>query len=43
MVRASPFAVGAQLLALVGDQQGTGPVALVIDDVQWADRQSVQA
>src|SRR5262252_7240562 len=42
-VRSSPFAVGAQLLGLIGDQQSAGPVALVIDDVQWADRRSVQA
>jgi len=42
-VRSSPFAVGAQLLGMVGDQQGAGPVALVIDDVQWADRRSVEA
>jgi len=41
--RSSPFAVGAQLLGLVGDRQDAGPVALVIDDVQWADRASVQA
>jgi len=33
-VRSSPFAVGAQLLGVVGDRQGAGPVALVIDDVQ---------
>jgi DNA-binding CsgD family transcriptional regulator len=43
LVRSSPFAVGAQLLGIVGDEQDAGPVALVIDDVQWADRQSVQA
>ena len=43
MVRSSPFAVGAQLLGIVGDHEGTGPVALVIDDVQWADRRSVEA
>jgi DNA-binding CsgD family transcriptional regulator len=42
-VRSSPFAVGAQLLGLVGDLQGAGPVALVIDDVQWADRRSMDA
>ena len=42
-VRSSPFAVGAQLLGLVGDELGAGPVALVVDDVQWADRRSVQA
>jgi hypothetical protein len=40
---ASPFGVGAQLLGVVGDQQADGPVALVIDDVQWADRRSVEA
>jgi DNA-binding NarL/FixJ family response regulator len=40
---ASSFAVGAHLLEVVGEQQGTGPVALVIDDVQWADRRSVEA
>ena len=43
VVRSSPFAVGAQVLGMVGDQQGAGPVALVIDDVQWADRRSVEA
>ena len=43
VVRSSPFAVGAQLLGVVGDQQADGPVALVIDDVQWADRRSVEA
>jgi DNA-binding CsgD family transcriptional regulator len=39
----SPFAVGAQLLGVIGDQQRAAPVALVIDDVQWADRRSVEA
>jgi DNA-binding CsgD family transcriptional regulator len=39
----SPFAVGAQLLGLLGEVQGAGPVAVVIDDVQWADRRSVEA
>jgi len=43
VVRSSPFAVGAQLLGVIGDQQADGPVALVIDDVQWADRRSVEA
>ena len=41
--RAAPFAVGAQLLGLVGDRLGGGPVALVIDDVQWADPRSAEA
>jgi DNA-binding CsgD family transcriptional regulator len=39
---ASSFSVGARLLEVVGDQ-GTGPVAIVIDDLQWADRRSVEA
>ncbi|HTT92436.1 MAG TPA: AAA family ATPase [Acidimicrobiales bacterium] len=39
----SPFAVGARLLGFVGDQLAAGPVAVVIDDVQWADRSSVEA
>src|SRR5215471_4089045 len=39
----SPFAVGVQLLGIIGELQGAGPVALVIDDVQWADRRSVEA
>ena len=40
---ASSFTVGARLLEMVGDQQASGPVAIVVDDVQWADRQSVEA
>src|SRR5262245_12749928 len=43
VVRSSPFAVGVQLLGIVGELQRTGPMALVIDDVQWADRRSVDA
>jgi len=39
----SSFAVGAHLLEVVGDQQGTGAVAIVLDDLQWADRRSVEA
>jgi DNA-binding CsgD family transcriptional regulator len=42
-IRSSPFAVGAQLLGVVGDLQGVGAVALVIDDVQWADHRSIEA
>ncbi|MEU9130632.1 AAA family ATPase [Kitasatospora sp. NPDC048540] len=40
---AAPLPVGAQLLALVGRLQERGPVALVIDDLQWADQRSLQA
>ncbi len=39
----SSFAVGARLLEVVGEQQATRPVAIVIDDLQWADRRSVEA
>jgi hypothetical protein len=35
--------VGAHLLEVVGDQQATGAVAIVVDDLQWADRRSVEA
>jgi DNA-binding CsgD family transcriptional regulator len=40
---ASSFAVGAGLLEVVGEQQVNGPVAILIDDLQWADRRSVEA
>ena len=40
---ASSFAVGARLLEVVGKQQATGAVAIVVDDLQWADRRSVEA
>jgi hypothetical protein len=33
---ASSFTVGARLLGMVGDEQAGGPVAIVVDDVQWA-------
>jgi DNA-binding CsgD family transcriptional regulator len=39
----SPFGVGAQLLGLVGELQASKPLAVFIDDVQWADRKSVEA
>ena len=35
--------MGARLLEAVGEQQVTGPVAILIDDLQWADRKSVEA
>ncbi|MGW4830302.1 AAA family ATPase [Amycolatopsis japonica] len=37
------FAVGEQLLLLLGALQTAGPVVLVVDDWQWADTRSVQA
>jgi DNA-binding CsgD family transcriptional regulator len=40
---ASSFAVGARLLEVVGGQQAAGAVAIVVDDLQWADRRSVEA
>ncbi len=39
----SSFGVGAQLLGLIGNLQAAGPVVMVVDDVQWADRLSVEA
>jgi len=39
----SSFAVGARLLQVVGELQAAGAVAVVVDDVQWADRGSVEA
>ena len=38
-----PFAVGARLVELVSSLQEQGPVALVVDDAQWADRPSLLA
>ena len=35
--------MGARLLEVVGEQQAAGPVAIVVDDLQWADRRSVEA
>ena len=39
----SSFTVGARLLEVIGGQQANGPVAIVLDDLQWADRKSVEA
>jgi len=39
----SSFAVGAHVLEVVGEQQATAAVAIVVDDVQWADGRSVEA
>ncbi len=39
----SSFAVGARLLDMVGDQRSAGPVAIRIDDLQWADSKSLEA
>jgi DNA-binding CsgD family transcriptional regulator len=40
---ASSFAAGAFLLEAVGELGAGGPVAIVVDDLQWADRRSVEA
>jgi len=39
----SSFAAGARLLEVVGGQQSAEAVAIVIDDLQWADHMSVEA
>ena len=38
-----PLEVGATLLDVLGDLQAGGTVAIAVDDLHWADRQSVQA
>jgi DNA-binding CsgD family transcriptional regulator len=38
----APVEVAAELLALLGERQRDGPLAVVVDDLQWADRASVQ-
>jgi ATP/maltotriose-dependent transcriptional regulator MalT len=38
-----PIAVGGALLGMLGELQERGPVALVVDDVDWADGPSLQA
>ena len=40
---APSFAVGARLLEVVSEQQPSGAVAILIDDLQWADRRSAEA
>jgi DNA-binding CsgD family transcriptional regulator/antitoxin (DNA-binding transcriptional repressor) of toxin-antitoxin stability system len=40
---ASSFALGARLLEVVGDQRAAEAVAIVVDDLQWSDRRSVEA
>ncbi|WP_369275887.1 AAA family ATPase [Streptomyces sp. R11] len=40
---AAPFQVGAQLLGVLGHLQNDSPLAIVIDDLQWADSESIQA
>jgi DNA-binding CsgD family transcriptional regulator len=39
----NPFAVGALLLRLLGEELAAGPIAIVLDDAQWADRPSLEA
>ncbi len=43
MGRSSAVGVGGELLGVIGDLQADGPLVMVIDDVQWADRRSVEA
>jgi DNA-binding CsgD family transcriptional regulator len=38
-----PISVGGALVEVVGGLQGEAPVAIVVDDAQWADRPSLQA
>ena len=39
----SPLAVGLDLVAMLTDAGGGGPVAVVVEDLHWADRESRQA
>ncbi len=41
--RGSPQAVGLDLVALLTEAGGRGPVAVVVEDLHWADRESRQA
>jgi DNA-binding NarL/FixJ family response regulator len=40
---ADPFAAGAVLLSEIDRLQASGPVAVVVDDAQWADERSLLA
>jgi AAA ATPase domain len=40
---ASSFTAGAYLLEVVGELRAMGPVAIMVDDLQWADHKSVEA
>ena len=39
----SSFAAGAYLLEVMGELAAKGPVAIMVDDLQWADHRSVEA
>ncbi|MGH3787963.1 MAG: ATP-binding protein [Pseudonocardiaceae bacterium] len=39
----APLAVGAELVGLLGELQASGPVAVVVEDLQWVDRASAEA
>ncbi len=39
----NPFAIGAELLSLLGSLQDSGPVLLVLDDAHWIDPPSAAA
>ncbi|MET0865848.1 MAG: AAA family ATPase, partial [Nakamurella sp.] len=38
-----PFALGAELVQLLGDLEQSQPVAVIVDDAPWADPQSLRA
>lgn len=40
---ATPFAIGADLLDLIGELQADRPLSIVVDDAQWSDTPSAQA
>ena len=40
---ASAFTVGAQLLQVVGELATAAPTVILVEDLQWADRQSLDA